>query len=192
MRPSILLTILLALPAWIGVTGANVPDCLQCTIDPPAKLGRSPKNFDVANPFQYTLRFTLRNEAGVPIYNWPRQDITLDVLAPCQNPFAGLNPTSVLGATMIWDPIALDRPGGSCTGPNVVRVRIISLNCDRYLNAVTSPDEDGDAQVALADLAVFQQAFVTGGPPYQGDLNLSGGAPDLGDLSFFQRHFVAP
>ena len=46
--------------------------------------------------------------------------------------------------------------------------------------------------VALEDLSVFQGAFVTGAPLYQGDLNLSGGLPDLGDLSFFQKHFVAP
>jgi hypothetical protein len=27
---------------------------------------------------------------------------------------------------------------------------------------------------------------------HEGDLNLSGGATDLGDLAFFQQHFVAP
>ncbi len=89
-----------------------------------------------------------------------------------------------------WGPLSLDGPGGSCTGTNVVHVRF--ADCDQYLDKVTSPDEDGDGFVALNDLSVFQQAFVNGGPDYRGDLNVSGGPPDLADLTFYQRHFRAP
>jgi hypothetical protein len=71
-----------------------------------------------------------------------------------------------------------------------VRVRIISINCDKYLHNVTSPDEDGDNAVALTDLSVLQQAFVHQSPLYQGDLNFDG-VISLADLAFFQAHFVA-
>jgi len=189
MTLSIFTLTLFALLMLSNVAAGELPDCLQSTIDPPARLGRSPKNVEVGDPdFQYTLSFTVRNAAGTPILGWSAADVTLEVLAPCQNPFGPLNP----GPGLVWDAARLDRPGGSCTGANVVRVRLISANCTWYLNSVTSPDEDGNGSVALADLSIFQQAFVAGGPFFQGDLNLSGGFPDLGDLLFFQKHFTAP
>lgn len=194
MRPSIFITALVALLALTGMALANIPDCGQSTFDAPARLGRSPKNTEVVNPiFKYTFVFTVRNSAGVPIANWAAADVTLDVLAPCQNPFAGLNPNGVSNANgqLTWGPASLDRPGGSCTGANVVRVRIISVDCNKFLNQVTSPDEDGDNSIALADLSIFQQSFTNQNNPHQGDLNFDGSI-SLGDLSFFQNHFTAP
>ena len=70
----------------------------------------------------------------------------------------------------------LDQGGGSCTGENVVRVRFFSIGVMKQFNEVTSPDENGDGLIALPDLGTFQAAFVGGGPQYQGDLDLSGGA----------------
>ncbi len=71
-----------------------------------------------------------------------------------------------------------------------MQVRILSIGIFKQLGEVTSPDENGDGFVALPDLGTFQAAFVGGGPQYQGDLDLSGGAPNLSDLAFFQRHFL--
>jgi hypothetical protein len=172
---------------------ANVPDCNQSSFDVPTKLGRSPKNLEVGGTFQYTLGFTVRNSAGTPIPNWPANDVTLAVLAPCQNPFTGLNPNGASNAngTFTWGPASLDRPGGSCTGANVVRVQIISVSCDKFLTTATSPDEDGDNSIALTDLSLFQGSFVNQNNPHIGDLNRDG-AITLGDLAFFQSHFVAP
>lgn len=194
MRPSILIMTLVALLALTGMALANIPDCNQSSIDTPARLGRSPKNVEVADPlFQYTFKLTVRNQAGTPIPAWAANDVTLEVLAPCQNPFAALNPNGASDANgkFTWGPASLDRPGGSCSGANVVRVRIISANCTYNLNQVTSPDEDGDNTIALADLSTFQQSFVNQNNPYQGDLNFDGSI-SLGDLQFFQRHFTAP
>ena len=193
-RTLILIAAVCAVQVAGGTAVAQYPDCNQSFVIPPARLGLSPKNLEVATQFQYTLRMQLWNMAGAPEANWPAGDIVLEVAAPCPNPFTGLNPNGPSNANGIitWGPIELDRPGGSCAGANVVHIRIISVNCDYFLNSVTSPDEDGDGLVALADLSVFQQAFVNGGPTHQGDLNLSDGRPDLGDLGFFQRHFVAP
>ncbi len=190
MRPSILITTLIATLALTGVAMANIPDCDQSSFDVPAVLGRSPKNIEVGDPvFQYTLSFTLRNSAGQPLASYDRTDVTLEVLTPCQNPFSGLNPDAC--NPCVWGAALLDRPGGSCTGTNVVHVRIDTYNCDKYLDIATSPDEDGDNTVSLTDLTIFQTAFRNGGPAHQGDLNRSGGPPDLTDLTFFQRHFRA-
>jgi len=194
MRPSILITTLVALLALTGMALANIPDCTQSSIDTPARLGRSPKNVEVNDPtFQYTFKLTVRNAAGTPIPGWQASDVTLAVAAPCQNPFAGLNPNDVSDGNgkFTWGPLSLDRPGGSCSSANVVIVRIISANCTYNLNSVTSPDEDGNNLIALSDLQDLQVSFVNQNNPYQGDLNFDG-VISLGDVLFFQRHFVAP
>ena len=158
-----------------------------------ARLGRSPRNLEVAHPsFQYSFNGTLRNELGQAIPNWPASDIVLEIRTPCQNPVT-LHPdgnTDINGLVQ-WGAAKLDQGGGSCSGPQMAIVRLLSIGIFKVLNSVTSPDQDGNAFVDLGDLSTFQQAFVNGSPLYQGDLNLSGGVPDLADLTFFQRHFVA-
>ena len=192
MRLAVSMVLCLAFVAVAGMALANVPDPQQSTFD--SRLGRSPKNVEVNDPvFDYTFSGTLRNAAGQPVANWPANDIELEINAPCQNPVV-LNPSAASDANgnVVWNATRLDQGGGSCTGTAVVEIRLVSVGIFRTLNQVTSPDQDGDTLIALSDLQVFQQAFVNGGPQYQGDLNLSGGLPDLGDLSFFQKHFVAP
>jgi hypothetical protein len=191
MRLSHISTLTLFGIAFAGIAFATSPDTGNCTFD--SRLGRSPKNVEVANPtFQYTYRGVLRDNAGQPVPNYPAFDIRLEINAPCQNP-AQIQPDgpSDANGNVIWGAVKLDH-GGACTGTDVVRVRLISIGIFKVLNEITSPDEDGDGFVALSDLGTFQAAFVGGGPQYQGDLDLSGGAPNLSDLSFFQRHFLAP
>jgi len=192
MRLAVTTSLTLAGLAVAGMALANIPDQSQSTFG--NRLGRSPKNVEVANPtFQYTYSGVLRNAVGAPIAGWPLTDIVLEINAPCQNPVS-LNPiaNSDANGNVTWNAVKLDQGGGSCTGANVADVRIISIGVFKTLTSVTSPDEDGNGSIALADLSTFQQAFVNAGPQYQGDLNLNGSAPDLGDLSFFQQHFVAP
>ena len=192
MRLAVTTSLTLAGLAVAGMAMANIPDVTQRTFG--NRLGRSPKNVEVANPtFQYTYSGVLRNSAGAPIAGWPAADIVLEINAPCQNPVS-LNPVanSDANGNVTWNAVKLDQGGGSCTGANSADVRIISIGVFKTLTSVTSPDEDGGGTIALADLSTFQQAFVNGSPQYQGDLNLNGSAPDLADLAFFQQHFVAP
>ncbi len=192
MRLAVSMVVCLVIVVTAGMALANVPDPQQSTFD--SRLGRSPKNLEVNDPnFDYTFSGTLRNAAGQPVANWPANDIELEINAPCQNPVV-LNPSGASDANgnVLWNASRLDQGGGSCIGTAVVEIRLVSVGLFRTLNSVTSPDQNGNAVVALEDLSVFQSAFVSGGPQYQGDLNLSGGLPDLGDLSFFQKHFVAP
>ena len=191
MRLAVTTTLTLAGIAFAGAALANVPDPAQSTFG--NRLGRSPKNVEVANPvFQYTYSGVLRNAAGQPIPNWPANDIRLDINAPCQNPVQLLadGPSDANG-NVAWGVVKLDQGGGSCLAANVVQVRILSIGVFKSLGEVTSPDQNGDGFVALPDLGAFQAAFVNGGPQYQGDLDLQGGAPNLSDLSFFQRHFTS-
>ncbi len=190
MRLAVSTVVCLALIAIAGMALANVPDPQESTFD--ARLGRSPKNVEVNDPvFEYTYTGVLRNAAGQPVPNWPVADIELEIKAPCQNPVV-LNPSSTGGGGEVtWDRVKLDQGGGACTGTAVVEIRIVSIGLFKTLNEVTSPDEDGDTNVSLTDLTLFQAAFRNGGPSHQGDLNRSGGPPDLADLSFFQKHFRA-
>lgn len=157
-------------------------------------LGRSPKNIEVGDPgFQYTYQGRLMTPTGVPIAGWPLSDIQLEVLTPCQNPIV-LHPIGNSGpdGLVMWNAARLDQAGGgACQGQGVAIVRLVSIGVFKTLNSVASPDENGDGLIGLGDLGTFQQAFINGGPPYQGDLNHSGGPPDLADLQFFQRHFTA-
>jgi hypothetical protein len=192
MRLAVTTSLTLAGLAVAGMAMANIPDPAQSTFG--NRLGRSPKNVEVGNPtFQYTYSGVLRNAAGTPIAGWAAADIVIDINAPCQNPvvLTASGPSDANG-NVTWNASKLDQGGGSCTGASVADVRIVSIGVFKTLTTVTSPDENGDGSIALPDLGTFQQAFVNGTPLYQGDLNLSGGAPDLSDLSFFQQHFVAP
>lgn len=174
---------------------ATLPDPLQSTAD--AKVGRSPKNVEVTNPaVKYVLHMVVRNAAGAPIAGYQAQnDMAFEVLAPCQNPFLVMadGPSDANG-NIQWGVPKLDQLGGSCTGPEVAKIRSLVLGPFKTYTEVTSPNEDGSLDgIALLDLVIFQQAFVSGLPAfwYQGDLNLGGGPPDLVDLVFFQNHFVA-
>ncbi len=193
MRLAVTTSLTLAGLAVAGMALANIPDPAQSTFG--NRLGRSPKNNEVTGgaAFQYTYSGTLRNAVGAPIANWPLADIRLEINAPCQNPVQ-LNPiaNSDANGVVTWNAAKLDQGGGSCIGAGVADVRIVSIGIFKTLNEVTSPDEDGSTVIDIIDLGIFQQAFTNGTPTYQGDLNLSGGPPDVADLGFFHHHFVAP
>jgi len=186
----------LAAPSAIAASASPdtiaIPDPAQSTFQD--RLGRSPRNIEVANPtFQYTYRGRLIMSNGVPIVGWPANDIQLRINTPCQNPIALVpdGPSNFSGE-VVWGAAKLDQAGGgACTGQAVVEIRLLSIGVFKRLSEVTSPDQDGDGLVALPDFTAFQQAFVSGGPQFRGDLDLSGGPPDLADLQFFQRHFTA-
>lgn len=174
-----------------GPAAAGLPDPGECVFQD--HLGRSPENLEVGDPiFQYTYRGVLRYQ-GHPVVGWPAADIQLEIHAPCPNPVI-INPDGPSDAegNVVWSADKLDQGGGSCTNPEAATVRLISIGLFKILRDVMSPDEDGNGAIALRDLVTFQMAFMNGGPRHEGDLDLSGGATDLADLVFFQRHFVAP
>jgi len=155
-------------------------------------LGRSPRNVEVGDPtFQYTYNGVLRNDAGDPVPNFPREAVELRILAPCQNPII-LNPDADSDAQgrIQWGVAALDQGGGSCMGGSVVEIIIIGIGLVWILDSVTSPDEDGNGIVDLGDFSTFRLAFNSGSPLYQGDLD-GDGLVALTDLAYFRKHFNA-
>ena len=201
MRPLILPTLLLLASGATdpSYSASAVPDT-SVIADPnqsifQSVLGRSPKNVEVGDPgFQYTYQGRLFDMLGTPIAGWPASDVVLEIRTPCQNPIT-LHPIANSGpdGLVTWNAARIDQAGGgACQGQAVAVVRLISIGIFKTINFVVSPDEDGNGVISLPDLGTFQQAFVAGGPPAYGDLNLSGGPPDLPDLQFFQRHFTAP
>ena len=175
--------------SWVSLAAATLPDLGESWFQ--ERVGRSPKNVEVADPvFQYTLRGVLRYQ-GEPVVNYPAADIVLEIESPCQNPVV-VHPdanSNALGE-IFWGPEKLDQGGGSCAGFGVAKIRLLSIGVFKIYSQVTSPDENGDGLVALVDLGAFQQSFVTQTNPEFGDLNLDE-VINLADLAFFQRHFTA-
>src|SRR5262245_51741068 len=113
MRLAVTTSLTLAGLAVAGMAMANIPDVTQSTFG--NRLGRSPKNVEVANPtFQYTYSGVLKNSADAPISGWPASDIVLEINAPCQNPVS-LNPVanSDANGNVTWNAVKLDQGGGS-------------------------------------------------------------------------------
>ncbi len=165
------------------------PDPYQSEFDD--NLGRSPANATADPSHQYSFRAVLRDHLGNPVPGFPRSQVDILILSQCQNPVE-LHPdhdSNALGE-MFWEPETLNQGGGSCSAPGVVELRVQSTTFD-VLDAVTSPDQNGDGLVALSDLQIWQMAFVGQSPPYQGDLDFDGQI-SLSDLSRWQNHFVAP
>jgi hypothetical protein len=201
---SLIAGFLLATGAWgpaLATEHGSAAAGPKCLIADPAQsifpqvLGRSPKNLEVeSQAYRYTYRGTLMCPNGNPIAGWPASDIELEILAPCQNPIT-LHPDGPSGpqGEVTWGAAKMDQAGGgACHGSMVGLVRVLSIGVFQTLTTVVSPDINGNLQIGLDDFGMFQQAFVSGGPLFQGDLDLSGGPPDLGDLLFFQKHFAAP
>jgi hypothetical protein len=141
--------------------------------------------------FQYSFSITLIDGFGMPVVGYPPGLVSLNIAAPCVNPviIPPAGPSNAAGV-MTWPAAALNMPGGSCVGPVFVTIAVAG-GCSIPIPYVTSPDEDGNGIVDLADLARYGTAFNAGGPLANGDLNRDF-AIGLPDLSLFQQHFVAP
>jgi len=162
------------------------------------RIGASPKNLTVGPAAQYVYVYTLRDNTNQPVEGFPASQVELDFGGcfnsntrptdeiPADGPsdnngdiewrinltFGGADPCAVdvLVQNVVFDTIIADNPGG-----------------------LRNPDIQGDGLVSLTDLSLFQQAFVNGGPPWQGDLaEPFDDLTSLTDLSIFQQHFVAP
>lgn len=189
MRLAVSFLVCVALLALTGAALANQPDPNQSTFE--QCLGRSPKNNTADPSAQYTFTGVLRDNTGAPVPNYPAAQVTLDILAPCQNPVT-LNPDGPSDPTglVVWGVATLNQGGGACEGAGVVDIKVGGVTFET-LNDVRSPDEDGDTFVALADLSAWQQSFVNQTPIFQGDLDCDTFIA-LTDLSWWQKHFVAP
>ncbi len=182
----------LALPLHFYATSVQanpIPDPWTTTFDD--QLGRSPRNEAVAPAHQYTFSGILRDSFGNPMPGYPASMVELKIIAPCQNPVTFLpDGASNSHGELFWGPQTLTQGGGSCAAAATVRIEVYSM-LFKTLDAVTSPDQDGDGLVALSDLQTWQVAFVSQGPTYQGDLDFDG-LIALSDLQRWQNHFVAP
>lgn len=170
---------------WQFSQGRTTPDPCSVFED---HLGRSPRNAMVDPVFQYTYRGWLCFN-GEPVQNFPADQVELWIDPPCQNPVV-LNPDGPSGTDGLveWGAAKLEQGGGACSGPAVAEVRVQGL-VFKTLDAVHSPDIDGDRQIAVNDLVEWQDAFVHQGPLWIGDLD-GDGEIALSDLLFFQVHFV--
>ncbi len=196
------LSVLAAAIVWgviVPVAFAGQPDPGLCYGD--EHVGVSPKNNSVPPSAQYVYAFFLLDGAGVPVAGFPASQVELDFSAcnePSTRPLNQIpaDGDSGIGGRMEW------RINLGFGGADPCHVDVLVFNqvfwtiegtSTEPCGGLRSPDVNGDGLVALADLSIWQQAFVTGGPPFAGDL---AGNFDcltaLADLSVWQQHFIAP
>jgi hypothetical protein len=183
--------VLLAFP--VDPTSAQ-PVCAMSFINPNVRCGVSPSNSSVPPIYQFSYSATLIDALGLPVAGWPGADVGIMVGPPCPTPQLILaSGVSSPAGVVVWSADDLDVAGGACLGPGPIAVVIVSLGCalPTPIPYLTSPDIDGNGLIALNDLGIFRNTFVMGGPVQNGDYSRDG-IINLVDVSWFQRHFLAP
>jgi len=189
--------VLLTMIATLALAGQ--PDPGQCYGDD--YVGVSPKNLTAPPAQQYVYSFTLLDNLGTPVAGFPASQVELRFTA-CNNP--STRPSNEIIADgdsdanglITWS-TNLNWGGGDPCYVDVLVQNAVFKTMGDYptdnCGGLRSVDEDGDGNVALSDLVVWQPAFVTGGPAYQGDLAQPFDcASALADLVTWQQHFTAP
>jgi hypothetical protein len=190
--------VLSLLPFALSIDAARAQPSIMCPNEFQPYVGVSPKNncpgLPPAHRFTYTVRFFADPQCD-PLVGWPASHTRIDfggVVAHPDGPtdqggyqtWAGeltVNPTEIVPPVFVevfiqshWTPFFELRypPADPCGG-------------------VRSVDGNGDNFVALADLALWQQAFVAGGPAWRGDFAQPFDCHvALADLSRWQQHFA--
>ena len=143
------------------------------------------------NVVDATITLYLRDSQGVPIANFPREDLWLETaesgVVPCLGYMIADQHTDANGVTM-WanPPIA----GGHSQGPVLVLVNGSALTSNSGLPLkFTSPDINGDLVVNLQDLAILASDYFS---DYNFRSDLTGdGYLNLSDIYIFAQHFGA-
>ncbi len=179
----------------VPVAFASQPDPGECYGD--EHVGVSPKNCTVPPTVQYVYEFFLLDEVAAPVEGFPASQVDLDFSA-CGGPHNQIpaDGDSDANGRIEWRINLCFSESGPCQVDVLVQDQVfwsMPGNPPDPCGGVRCPDENGDGLVALADLSTWQQAFVTGGPAYQGDLSENFDClTALADLSTWQQHFVAP
>jgi len=173
---------------------AGQPDPANCSGE--ERIGASPKNVCVGESARYVYVFTLRDNTNAPVEGFPASQVELDFgdcFEPSTRPTTEIpadGPSDVNG-DIRWF-VNLNFGGSDPCAVNVLVQNVVfqTIVAD-FPGGVRNPDENGDGNIALTDLSLFQQCFVGGGPPYCCDLaEPFDGLCSLTDLSIFQQHFV--
>jgi hypothetical protein len=136
-----------------------------------------------------TITVTLRDAVGVPISNFPFQDIWVgsdvpgDVVLCYQGSLADKN-TDAAGMTTISGPIV---GGGSTQAGLRVYASGLAIDTSPLPISVNSPDINRDLWVDIADLGPFAVDYINGHYDYEIDFN-GDGAENLVDLGIFVMH----
>jgi hypothetical protein len=193
------------LGALSSLAPAGQPDPNQSTWN--NLVGCSPKNTTAPVASRYNFQGTLRDGAGAPIANFPAAQLELD-FGSCLNQSTRpqnqipADADSDVNGVVRWN-TALNFGGGDPCSIRVLVQNVVfktlaahqglpNLQIDGGLRSV---DQDGNGQVGLADLSIYQQEFVNTGTrqDFRGDLGpVFNGETGLSDLSTFQQHFTAP
>ncbi len=181
------------------LTFAGQPDPLQCYGD--ERVGVSPKNLTCPPTAQYEYAYFLLDNTGTPVAGFPASQVELRFTA-CNNPSTRplneipADADSDANGKIVWS-VNLNWGGSDpCFVDILVQNTVFTTLPDEGTDpcgGLRGPDINGDGLVALADLSIWQQAFVAGGPPWQGDIAEEFDClTALADLSVWQQHFIAP
>ena len=179
-----------------GLVFAGQPDPGQSSGE--TRIGVSPKNLSVGPAATYQYFYTLRDNTGAPVAGFPASQVELRFTACTEQSTRPLNEIpadmdSNANGDMIWWTNLTFGGSDPCQVDVLVQNVVFFTIPPADPGGVRSPDENGDGQVALVDLSLWQQSFVAQTPPYRGDLSEPfDDAIALLDLSVWQQHFVAP
>jgi len=199
------------LGAFSTLALAGQPDPLTCTWDD--LVGVSPKNLTVGQPFRYIFDGNVRDSGGVPIADFPAEQLELDFTF-CTNPSSRPADQIVADANTdidgraVWT-VNLAFGGGDPCSVRVLVQNVVYKTLARHQSlsnenpespilidgGMRSPDENGDTFVSAQDLSLFQQEFARPNGQvrldWRGDLGpVFNGTCSAQDLSTFQQHFV--
>jgi hypothetical protein len=196
--------VLLEIGTAVAPAGANpIPDPIFSFGE--ERLAASPNNQTVDPSAVYTYRYWLRDANNDPIAFFPPSQVWLDFTdctRPSTRPSSEIHPESDSNqdGEMVWRESLTW--GGADWCEVVVKMMGVTFTVLEGGDAgggslpaggPRSPDIDGDGLIAVPDVARWQQSFVTGAPPWIGDLAPPfDGTVALADFVVWQKHFVAP
>ena len=175
--------------AFIAYDGPGTPSML---LVPDGTGSRFTEAHDEqGNVVDATITLYLRDPAGMPIPNFPLEDMWLETTdggpATCYWGVRASQNTDRNGVTYWVDPALA---GGYSEGPVLVMVNGTALTSNSGLPLrFNSPDINGDLVVNLADVILLAGDFFS---DYNFQSDLSGdGVLNLSDISLFAQHFGA-
>ena len=166
--------------SWVEMPECHSGECYPVLFNVPNGTGSAfaeARDFNTVQQVDASIALYLRDSGGVPVLNFPREDIWLDLPAgtsgwtrcPLNGTIADTD-SDAFGVTTWVNPLFA---GGWTEGPTVVMINGNLLLSGNLNLAHNSPDINGDGYVNLTDVAMFAADFY-GAYAFRSDFHYDG------------------